>query len=315
VSAIPAASLSADDVGARVSVRRRLVDGVGDVTGDLISLDADQLAVRDRDGSLVTVARRDVVAARVVGPSPLAARDLEAVSGRSWPPLDDEWLGQWWLRAAGGFTARANSAFVLGDAGVALDEALEFAVDWYARRDLPLRLRVVDGSSVDQELARRGWGAEWHTSMQTATVSLIRRHLEETMPRRGSESPLLTAEPPSSWLQRFRGGTLPASAIDVLTGGGEVTFATIESGPGAATAIGRACVEVPWIGFTAIEVDPGARRRGHARAVMSALLDWGAERGALRAWLEVLTDNEPALQLYASLGFTEHHRYLYRVAV
>ena len=216
--------------------------------------------------------------------------------------------------AAGGFTARANSVRVLGDPGIAIDDALAFAADWYARRDLPLRLRVVEGSSVDQELGRRGWGAQWQTSMQTATVALVRRRLNETLSAAGTERPTLTAAPPSSWLQRFREGTLPASALDVLTGGGEVAFATIGSGSGAATAIGRASVEVPWVGFAAIEVDPGARRQGHARAVMSALLDWAAERGALRAWLEVLTDNEPALDLYASLGFAEHHRYLYRVA-
>ena len=45
---------------------------------------------------------------------------------------------------------------------------------------------------------------------------------------------------------------------------------------------------------------------------MSALLERGAERGASRAWLEVLTDNDAALRLYASLGFTEHYRYRYR---
>jgi GNAT superfamily N-acetyltransferase len=309
VSAIGAGGLSPDDVGARVSVRRHVDGGVGDVVGDLESLDADGLAIRSADGSLVLVAAAAVVAARVVGPSMRAAFELEAVSGRSWPALDNEWLGQWWLRAAGGFTARANAVRVLGDPGVALDDALAFAADWYARRELPLRLRVVDGSSVDQELGRRGWDAEWETSIQAATIASLQRRLDK------SPAPVrLTTTPPPSWLLRFRDGALPASAVEVLTGGGEVRFATIESGSsGAATAIGRAAVEPPWVGFAAIEVDPGARRRGHARAVMSALTGWAAERGAVRAWLEVLADNEAALALYAALGFTEHHRYRYRV--
>jgi len=55
-----------------------------------------------------------------------------------------------------------------------------------------------------------------------------------------------------------------------------------------------------------------ARRQGHANAVMSALTEWAASRGGLRAWLEVLASNHTALALYASLGFTEHHRYTYR---
>jgi N-acetylglutamate synthase len=71
-------------------------------------------------------------------------------------------------------------------------------------------------------------------------------------------------------------------------------------------------VEEPWVGFTAIEVDPLMRRQGHANAVMLALTEWAASRGAVRGWLEVLADNRAALALYASLGFTEHHRYTYR---
>jgi ribosomal protein S18 acetylase RimI-like enzyme len=44
---------------------------------------------------------------------------------------------------------------------------------------------------------------------------------------------------------------------------------------------------------------------------MATLLEWGAERGATTAYLQVLGDNEPALALYERLGFVEHHRYRY----
>ena len=64
-------------------------DGVGDVVGDLESLDADGLAIRSADGSLVVIAAAAVVAARVVGPSMRSALELEAVSGRSWPALEE----------------------------------------------------------------------------------------------------------------------------------------------------------------------------------------------------------------------------------
>jgi hypothetical protein len=109
VSVIFGGGLTSDDVGARVSVRRRASDGVGDVIGDLHSLDADGLAIRLSDGSLVVVAAASLVAARVVGPSRLSARELEAVSGRAVRVSDEKWLGRWWLRAGGGLGARANS--------------------------------------------------------------------------------------------------------------------------------------------------------------------------------------------------------------
>ena len=51
--------------------------------------------------------------------------------------------------------------------------------------------------------------------------------------------------------------------------------------------------------------------QGLAVAVMAALLEWGAERGATTAYLQVLGDNAPALALYEGMGFTTHHAYRY----
>ena len=44
---------------------------------------------------------------------------------------------------------------------------------------------------------------------------------------------------------------------------------------------------------------------------MAALLEWGAERGATTAYLQVLGHNAPALALYEGMGFTTHHAYAY----
>ena len=44
---------------------------------------------------------------------------------------------------------------------------------------------------------------------------------------------------------------------------------------------------------------------------MAELLEWGAERGATTAYLQVLGDNTRAFALYDGLGFVPHHRYRY----
>ncbi|MFJ3230023.1 GNAT family N-acetyltransferase [Streptomyces sp. NPDC086787] len=49
-----------------------------------------------------------------------------------------------------------------------------------------------------------------------------------------------------------------------------------------------------------VATDPGARRRGHARACMDALLDWFRARGVGQVQL---TASAEALPLYESLGF------------
>ena len=57
--------------------------------------------------------------------------------------------------------------------------------------------------------------------------------------------------------------------------------------------------------LTRIAVRPHARRTGVARALLDALLEQAAERGAERMMLEVADTNEPALGFYAASGFSE----------
>ncbi|MER6676003.1 GNAT family N-acetyltransferase [Streptomyces sp. NPDC000983] len=66
--------------------------------------------------------------------------------------------------------------------------------------------------------------------------------------------------------------------------------------------IGRAGNPHGLIGYVfSVATDPGARRRGYARACVEELLGWFRERGAGYVMLTASPDAEP---LYASLGFT-----------
>lgn len=63
--------ITPDDVGSRVSVRRRDdAGGYRDVVGDLESWSAGQLSVRGRDGHVTTIAESALVAGKVVPPPP-----------------------------------------------------------------------------------------------------------------------------------------------------------------------------------------------------------------------------------------------------
>ena len=58
-----------------------------------------------------------------------------------------------------------------------------------------------------------------------------------------------------------------------------------------------------------IGVDPARHGRGLGRALVLAGLDWLAGQGLADGMLYVEADNQPALHLYRSLGFVEHHRH------
>ena len=65
------------------------------------------------------------------------------------------------------------------------------------------------------------------------------------------------------------------------------------------------------LGLYLMRTAPDARRRGLAREIVAALLDWGAARGARCAYLQVEKHNTAAVTLYERAGFTTAYAYWY----
>ena len=59
-----------------------------------------------------------------------------------------------------------------------------------------------------------------------------------------------------------------------------------------------------------VAVDPAARRRGIATALVRAMLDWAEKNGAFHFSLEVRASNSAAIALYRQLGLREEGRRL-----
>ncbi|MCQ4204531.1 GNAT family N-acetyltransferase [Streptomyces coelicoflavus] len=315
--------ITAADVGKRVSVRRLSDTGVAgerftDTVGVLTSWTDGVLLITRKSGESVRVAESDLVAGKVVPAAPARRRgpaasyeELARVAARAWPPVESERLGAWELRAAGGFTRRANSVLPLGDPGVPLDEALTAVRRWYAERGLPAYVQTVTGAAGTQEtlcaeLERRGWVREVTAEVWTGGLAPV-ADLSE------GAGVVLSRQADEAWLARYRRRGVSEVALRVLGGGPSVWFATVPGadadGPGVPAAIGRCVVDGRWASFAAVEVDPARRRRGLATAVMAALARRALDEGASAAWLQVETDNAGARALYAGMGFAAHHAY------
>ena len=86
--------------------------------------------------------------------------DLERTAALHWQAPETEALGEWRLRAADGFTGRANSALPVGDPGLPLPEAVAAVEAWYRRRGLPPMIVLPQGAAPDHlenHLNERGW--------------------------------------------------------------------------------------------------------------------------------------------------------------
>ncbi|MEU1802009.1 GNAT family N-acetyltransferase [Streptomyces sp. NPDC019937] len=318
--------ITPDDVRKRVSVRLLTGDRSGperftDVVGVLTSWTEGVLHITRRTGESVRIEESSLVAGKVVPAAPArrrgpaaTAHELDRVAARGWPPTTSERLGEWELRASGGFTRRANSVLPLGDPGHGLDEALRRVTGWYAERGLPAYIQVSTGAEGTQEplaaeLEKRGWTREVSAQVRIAALAPIADQDADV------SAVTLSRRIDDAWLARYQRSARPTpEALAVLSGGPSVWFATIRGEPGEAAeeapaAIGRCVVDGRWAGFAAVETAPERRRQGLARAVMTALARQALDEGASAAYLQVETDNSGAHALYDGLGFALHHSY------
>jgi N-acetylglutamate synthase len=241
---------------------------------------------------------------------PPGVADLERLAARSWRGLEEEPYGDWVLRAGGGFTGRANSVLVLGRPPDDLPTAVATVTDWYARRGLRPRAQVPmpGNEEADAAFDAAGWVRDDDNLVLTAALA---GWAESSVPVS------LAATPDDAWLvgYRYRGTPLPPVAADVLVNAAGPVFAAVRCDPEPAplAAVARGVVVDGWLCVTAVTVDDRYRRRGLATAVMAALGTWARDRGGHSCLLQVAGGNAPALALYERLGFTEHHRYHYRL--
>jgi ribosomal protein S18 acetylase RimI-like enzyme len=288
-------------VGQRVVVRRVLPGQRGPTGGPAFT---DALGICERwdtsegvallrreDGSSLKIRIADVVSGKPVPPRPsvrmrVSAREAEEHALLIWPRLDIARLGDWVLRSDPLLTPgqrvvkRANSCLAMGSPGTGLVEALARVKEFYAERDRPALLQVETGSDIDVDAVALGWRPlpEGAATFHLASVARARRALPRDLP-----------------------------ALDTVEDPGEVRVV-------ARGVRARAVLDGDWLGIHDLAVDAAYRRRGLARAALAVLLDWGASRGALTAWLHVEVGNTAALALYEPLGFAAHHGYRYLAA-
>lgn len=283
-----------------------------DTIGRVVSADTQMWAVERRDGQVQQIAVADVVTWKQVPDRPLRRRRagdidvdaLTAITSRGWPPVESEMLGDWELRAAGGFTGRANSVAATGSPGIASDEAIARVVEWYSDRSMPPMAQVVTGSPTEQIFASAGWtpgnGFRSGAVVQVADLDptydpdpdvVIRTTLAE------------------EWLELYGRVDEDMSAARAVIGGpATVGFAQIGD---PVEAIARVVVTGEWAGLSAVEVLPHRRRAGLATRLVVATLAWAVEHGADKAYLQTMSDNTAALALYQPFGFVHHHDYRY----
>lgn len=242
--------------------------------------------------------------------------DLERAAAAHWRGTEQEWLGGWLLRAAEGFTGRANSALPLGDPGVPFGDALAAVTGWYRARRLPPMIAVPlpAAHQLDSQLSERGWATRPGPAF-VMTAELPGAVPPAVLPPGARFR--VDDEPGEEWLAMYyyRGqGSQPPVGRKVLMSASSQLFASIQAGGGELLAIGRLSFADGWAGITAVEVHAGHRRAGLGTALTASVCAEAARRAVRRVFLQVETANWAARALYERCGFRYSHGYHYRMA-
>ena len=235
----------------------------------------------------------------------------EAACRDAWPCDHEIVRNGWLIRASGGATRRTNSINPLSGTRAGIETVLDEARAVYAGRGQSLMVRVPDiAGEMDADLTRFGFAPG---AGETAT--LYARLGEVALGSAAQIGPL-----DAEWLAaRARAIGWNAAEMAVyrqmlgLVAGPIVYAAARDEGEIGAVAYGA--IAHGLLVVESVVTDARYRRRGLARRVVAALLDWGRGQGAAEACLQVTADNVAAVSLYRGLGFTQElYRYHYRTA-
>ena len=248
--------------------------------------------------------------------SDLTLRLLEELSLNALPALQTLHYDGWELRfssGAGGYPRRANSIQLLYPSLLPLEEKIAFCEAQYAARGqktvFKLTLAAPDG--LDAALRNRGYELDCITSVKTLDLTSF-----EAQPETSGIEVVVATAMSADWAadnaRLHREDPARSEVINQILHGLVIDSAFVRlRRDGETIALGRAALDQGWIAPYEIIVNERYRQQGLGTTLMLAILTWGKSRGAKQAYLQVMTENAPAVRLYTSLGFTEQYTYWY----
>ena len=237
------------------------------------------------------------------------ARRLEELSLNSSAPPGQLLYDGWLLRLMPGKAKRPRSVNAVYPSTLPLEGKIAHCERVYGTARLPALFRITpfcQPGELDAALEGRGYARFDTTAVESAPIRAgtagpdgaavmnLRAWVEAVAELRGS-----SPEHRAAHLSRLESVPLPVRAV------------AVES-EGRVVATGLTIVEDDCAGLFDIATHEEARRRGHARTVVAALLAAAHGLGARHAYLQVAADNMPARSLYRRFGFEPRYEYWYR---
>ena len=297
-------------IGKRVTIRLREPGGG---FRDIVGILQNERELINSKSKLISFSPDEIAIWREIKPlpdlagkgAPLSLRiiELEKLSDLTWPALEIIEYGEWRLRISDGFSMRANSVLPIGEPPIDLASAVDEVTSIYRENNLKptfsIPLPIFD--ELDRYLEQRGWNIKIYANFLIRDIGAIEV----------SGHPQFSIEildyPSKEWLEVNSDQPLEKIMLRY-----PARYGAIKSGE-EVIAVGRIATLGSWSIVTRLFVNPSFRGKGLAKALMNNLLSAAVTDGATKVALQVDNENGAALALYQSMGFTTHHKFVYRI--
>ena len=243
-------------------------------------------------------------------------KQIEDMSLNAWPSHKMELYDGWIIRFSYFYTHRTNSVEQFGTSSLPWREKIPHCEEVYRRLSSPVIFKIspLVSPDFDYMLENRGYRIEHETDVMTM------RPISETLMEAPSSPEIeYSSEIPPEWIDslfRLKGtassihrAVVPSMYRAIM----KETICACVRVDGEIAATGLGILDRDYIGIYAVHVREDLRRRGIARSLCLGILKKGVIKGARNAYLQVVSENTAARELYTSLGFEKQYSYWFRV--
>ncbi|MHA1647124.1 MAG: GNAT family N-acetyltransferase [Promethearchaeota archaeon] len=252
------------------------------------------------------------------------SQNIEMKSLNAWPSLQTLFYDGWIIRFADGYTKRANSVNPIFSSftEIPVNIKIQKVRDLFKNQNLPLVFKItptVNPISLDQTLEKQKFIKIDETSVQTISLGEVKSLQIKNLSKSNSLIPEFHVfkDLDKNWFSIYcnlndvnsKSTQTLELMLNLIILPKFFACLTIKE---EILAVGIGVLERDYIGLFGIAVDENYRNRGLGRMLMQNLFKLGIENKAKYAYLQVMTNNSPALHLYNKLGFKEEYKYWYR---
>jgi N-acetylglutamate synthase len=235
---------------------------------------------------------------------------FERAGFKAWPAfkqLDDN---GWISRFADGYTKRANSVTVLQPNMNSPDEQILKYEKLYNMQGLPCIFRLLsfnDNLDLENKLDSRGYTNRDH--------SLV---LSQEMTNKQFPSLDFDAVTINEWMNYYcefnkKDQKHCSTHLKIINNIEGKYLLSILKRNKKVVSCGLGVISNGLFGLFDIGTHPQYRRKGYGFDLINGMLQWAVQHQANTAFLQVVAENTPAVELYRKLGFTMTYEYYYKI--